>query len=490
MPSKTNKISKLRNILVGLIVQAILLSACAYQPAIAVDEAGIALTDCVLKSSGTDRQVDARCGSVTVSEDPSDPASRQIDIRIAVVEAISRSPEPDPLFLLVGGPGQSAIETYPAISSTLFRIHEKRDIVLVDQRGTGASNPLRCLNTEEEIAEDAEVIARLKDCPKKLDADLRFYTTDIAMQDLDHVRALLGYETINLYGTSYGTRAALVYLKMYPEHVRSVVLDAVVDPSFIMYQDAAQDGQQALELFFKRCEADEACSSTYPDLRSEFEVLSDALKEQPVEVTLPHPITGKPLEFTVTHDALANIVFNTLYVPDLVAMLPLAIHLAYTEANYAPLITQAYMVDAGIYDGMFYAVACTEDAPFLALTNDEEVLFGSSAQYFADVCEAWPQSEPAQVLREPVVSDVPVLMFSGAADPITPPWHAEKLAGSLSNSLHLVFDAMGHGNASTECGTRIMKSFIESGSVEGLDTACVEQVEPPPFFVDFNGPQP
>lgn len=392
--------------------------------------------------------------------------------------------------MLVGGPGQSAIETYPAISSTLFRIHEKRDIVLVDQRGTGASNPLRCLNPEEEIAEDDEFTARLKECPKKLEADLRFYTTDIAMQDLDHVRALLGYETINLFGTSYGTRAALVYLKMYPAQVRSIVLDAVVDPSFVIYQDVAQDGQQALDSFFARCEADEACSSTYPDLRSEFEALSGALEETPVEITLPHPITGEPLSFTVTQSALANIVFNTLYVPDLVAMLPLAIHLAYTEANYAPLITQAYMVDAGIYDGMFYAVACTEDASLLSLPEESEALFGNSAEYFAEVCKAWPQGEPAQVLREPVVSDVPVLMFSGAADPITPPWHAEKLTGSLRNSLHLVFEGMGHGNASTECGTRIMKSFIESGSIVGLDTACVAQVEPPPFFVDFSGPQP
>ena len=490
MPSNTNKLSKLCNVVIGLIVQAVLISACAYQPVPAVDEADIILTDCVLKSPGIKSQVDARCGSVAVSEDPSDPASRQIDLGIAVVESISRSPEPDPLFLLVGGPGQSVLETYPAISSTLFRIHEKRDIVLVDQRGTGASNPLRCLNTEEEIVEDEELIALLKECPAKLEADLRFYTTDIAMQDLDYVRSTLGYETINLYGISYGTRAALVYLKMYPEHVRSVVLDAVVDPSFVLYQDAAQDGQQSLDLFFERCKADQACSSTYPDLRSEFEALYGALEEQPVEVTLPHPITGKPLQFMVTQIALANIVFNTLYVPDLVAMLPLAIHLAYTEANYAPLITQAYMVDAGIYDGMFYAVTCTEDAPFISLADEGETLFGSNAQYFVDVCEAWPHGEPAQVLREPVASNVPVLMLSGAADPITPPWHAEKLAETLSNSLHLVFEGMAHGNASTECGTRIMKNFIESGSIVGLDTACVAQVEPPPFFVDFSGPQP
>lgn len=451
---------------------------------------GIALRDCVLKSPGIQNQVDAKCGSLTVSEDPSNPGSRQIDLSIAVVEAIRRSPEPDPLFILVGGPGQSAIETYPAISPTLSKIHEKRDIVLVDQRGTGKSNPLRCLDTEDETLEDEEAIARLKECPEKLKADLRFYTTDIAMQDLDRVRSVLGYESINLYGVSYGTRAALVYLKMYPARVRSAILDAVVDPAFVLYQDAAQDGQQALDLFFARCEADTACSSTYPGLRSEFEAVLRELEEKPVEITIPHPVTGKPLQLTVTQTIFANIIFNTLYAPDLVAMLPLAIHQANTEDNFAPLITQAYLLDAGIYDGMFYAVACTEDAPLVTIAEDPNGIFGSSAQNFVEVCEAWPRGEPSEVLREAVTSDVPVLMLSGEADPITPPWHAEGLTESLSNSLHLIFSGMGHGNGTSDCTTRIIDSFIETGSVSGLDTTCVKSVEPPPFFVDFSGPEP
>jgi pimeloyl-ACP methyl ester carboxylesterase len=454
------------------------------------DNPSIALTDCVLKSPGIENQVDAKCGSLTVSEDPSNSQSRQIDLNIAVVEAIRRSPEPDPLFILVGGPGQSAIETYPAISPTLSRIHEKRDIVLVDQRGTGKSHPLRCVDLEDETLEDDEVIALLKECPEKLDADLRFYTTDIAMQDLDLVRSALGYEAINLYGVSYGTRAALVYLKMYPERVRSVVLDAVVDPAFVLYQDAAQDGQQSLDLFFNRCEADTTCSSTYPSLRSEFDAVLGALEEKPVDITIPHPVTGKPLPVTITQRTFANIIFNTLYVPDLVAMLPLAIHQASAEDNYAPLITQAYLLDAGIYDGMFYAVACTEDAPLVTTAEDPDSIFGSSVQNFVEVCEAWPRGEPPQIVREPVSSDVPVLMLSGEADPITPPWHAEQLAGSLSNDLHLIFSGMGHGNAGTDCTRRIIDGFIEAASISGLDTTCVKSVEPPPFFVDFSGPQP
>src|SRR5688572_16887187 len=406
----------MRKVFVFVVLQAILISSCSPQSSPATDQPGIALTDCVLSSPGVEVQVDAKCGSLAVSEDPSNPQSRQIMLQVAVVEAIKRSPEPDPLFILAGGPGQSAIEVFPAISSSLFRIHEERDIILVDQRGTGKSNPLRCLDPEEdETLEDEQVIALLQDCSKKLEADLRYYTTDIAMQDLERVRSALRYESINLFGVSYGTRAALTYLKMYPERVRSVVLDAVVDPAFVLYMDVAQDGQAALELFFTRCEADEACRSAFPGLRSEFDAILQKLDDTPVEVTISHPVTGKPLEVKVTHRTFTDIIFNTLYSPDLVAMLPLAIHQAFTEENYAPLISQAYLLDAGVYDGMFYAVTCTEDAPLVSASDEAESIFGDNAQAFVEVCEAWPKGHLAPIVRAAVTSDVPALMLSGQA---------------------------------------------------------------------------
>lgn len=471
-----------------ILLLAIVLTACTTQPA---NEApGLDLTDCVLSTPGLDVYIDAHCGSLAVSENPADSSSRQIQLKLAVVPAIKRTPAPDPLFILVGGPGQSAMEIYPALSSALFRIHQGRDIVLVDQRGTGQSNPLRCLSPEDEALDEEQVIAALQACPTKLDADLRYYSTDIAMQDLDAVRSALGYESINLFGASYGTRAALVYLKMHPQHVRSIILDAVVDPTFILYQDAARDGEQALEIFLKRCEVDDACSETYPGLRAELETVLLRLGNEPEEIGIPHPITGKPLAWTITRETFANILFNSLYSPDLVAMLPLAIHEAYTSENYAPLITQAYLLDARIYDGMFYAVACTEDAPRLKLPEEDGSLFAAGARAFMEVCQSWPHTEPPAVVSERVTSDVPVLLLSGEADPITPPQHAERLAASLSNSLHLIFKGMGHGNSTHQCTARILDQFVESGSVEALDVTCVESVEPPPFLVDFSGPQP
>lgn len=469
---------------------ATLVSSCAIPPATATDQPQIMLTKCVLKAPGVDVQVDAKCGSLAVPEDPATPGSRLIDLNLAVVGAINRKAEPDPLFILVGGPGQSATETFAALYPTLYTIHQQRDIVLVDQRGTGKSNPLRCLDPQAEDLDDEEVIARLKECPARLAADPRLYTTDIAMQDLDRVRSALGYESINLYGVSYGTRAALVYLKMYPERVRSLILDAVVDPSFILYQEAARDGQGSLDLFFARCERDPACSSVYPGLRSEFESLLQRRMDDPVDITIPHPVNGTPLPMTVSDKTITDLVFSILYSPDLVAILPFAIHQAYVAGNYAPLITQGYLVDSGIYDGMFYSVACTEDAPLVATEEAAKGLFGNSVRHFIEVCEAWPQGEPPKIIHEAVSSDVPVLLISGEADPITPPRHAEALRKSLPNSLHLIFPGMGHGNGIGDCARRIMGAFLETASTAGLDTTCVEDVAPPPFFVDFSGPQP
>ena len=471
----------------------LLLASCSSLSGTATPEASLTLEDCVL-TSPSGYQVDARCGALTVPEDRSNPGGRQIDLHVAVIPAINRDPEPDPLFLLAGGPGQSAIETFPAMLPLMFQVHQERDIVLVDQRGTGKSNPLRCIDPEDESLDNDEVLELLKDCPDTLDADLRFYTTEIAMTDLNEVRSALGYEAINIYGASYGTRTALTYLRIFPEHVRTVTLDAVVDPQFVIFMDAAEDGQASLDTFFARCEADDACKTTFPNLRSEFEEMLTRVEESPKDITIPHPLTNKPLELTVTRELITNMIFNTLYVPDLVATLPLSIHTAYADENYVPLISQAFLVNAGLYDGMFYAVTCTEDAPLISPAEAAEEgassIFGDRTVDFSAVCAEWPKGAVSPQFRDPVRSDVPMLILSGEADPITPPRHAEKIAESLGNELHITFPGMGHGNLSTRCTSNIFKDFIESASINGLDISCTEKIQPPPFFVDFSGPRP
>ena len=483
----------MRRFLYASFLLLIFLASCSPRNLTAAPDSSLRLEDCALTSPLGD-QVDARCGTLRVPEDRANPAGRQIDLHVAVIPAIKRDPEPDALFLLAGGPGQSAIEAFPSIVALMFSIHENRDIVLVDQRGTGQSNPLRCLDPEEESVDDEAMLAKLKSCPQTLEADVRFYNTEIAMTDLDEVRAALGYETINIYGASYGTRAALTYLRMFPEHVRTVTLDAVVDPEFVLFMDAAEDGQAALDDFFARCDADESCSRAFPDLRTEFNDLLARLEESPADITFPHPLTHKPFELTLTREMLTNLVFNTLYVPDLVATLPLSIHVAHAEENYVPLISQALLVNAGLYDGMFYAVACTEDASLIDVDSvaqsSEESVFGNRSLDFVDVCAEWPKGQVSTEFRQPISSDVPVLMLSGEADPITPPRHAENVAKSLTNEMHLIFPDMGHGNLASRCTINLFKDFIESASTVGLETSCVEDLQPPPFFVDFSGPRP
>jgi pimeloyl-ACP methyl ester carboxylesterase len=484
----------MRRTLRFLFLIPILLASCTSQNQASDPEASLPLEDCVL-TPHSGNQIDARCGVLKVPEDRANPDGRQIELHVAVYPAVKRDPEPDPLFLLAGGPGQSAIETFPAMLPLMFKIHESRDIVLVDQRGTGKSNPLRCLTEDDDSLTEDQALAKIRQCPQALDADLRFYNTEIAMTDLDEVRSALGYETVNLYGGSYGTRAALTYLRLFPSRVRTVTLDAVVDPGFVMFMDAADDGQAALNGLFARCEADEACHTAFPKLESEFEDLLLRLEESPAEITIPHPLTNKPLELTVTREMITNMVFNILYVPELAAALPLSIHAAFADENYVPLISQAFLVNAGLFDGMFYAVTCTEDAPFLDVDDAEKrgestVFRGDRAVDFAEVCEDWQKGEVSPGFRDPVISDVPVLLLSGAADPITPPWHAERVAESLTNEIHLVFSGMGHGNLSSRCSTRIFQAFIESASIQGLDTTCVDEIKPPPFFIDFSGPHP
>jgi pimeloyl-ACP methyl ester carboxylesterase len=483
----------MQRIIAVLFIGVLIFTACAPRSSSSSTEPRIVLEDCALTPPNGE-QVDARCGTLHVPEDRSNPSGRQIELRIAVVPAVQRTSEPDPLFLLAGGPGQSAIETFPSLINILFPIHEERDIVLVDQRGTGMSNPLRCLDPEDETLSEEEVLDLLKACPPTLEADLRLYTTEIAMTDLDAVREALGYEQINLYGASYGTRAALTYLRLFPDRVRTLTLDAVVDPGFVIFMDAATDGQAALDSFFARCEADSECRTAFPDLRTEFHELLARLEESPADITLAHPVTGKPLDVTVTRSMLTRMVFNTLYVPDLVATLPVAIHAAHSQENYAPLISQGFVVNAGLYDGMFYAVACTEDAPFiasdLAAQRAQDSIFGDVTVEFVETCSAWPRGEVSASFREPLVSDVPTLLLSGQADPITPPRHAETLAESLTNERHLIFEGMGHGNLTNRCSLKIFQEFLEEGTVEDLDTSCVEGVRPPPFFVDFSGPRP
>ncbi|HEY8508945.1 MAG TPA: alpha/beta fold hydrolase [Steroidobacteraceae bacterium] len=463
--------------------------------------AGIEFEPCLLDHPLGVRSVSAECGWLNVPEDRARPEGRQIALHVARVPAISRRKQPDPLFLINGGPGGSAAELYTNAPHAFARIRRERDIILVDQRGTGKSNPLTCEFDETALYGSIEQMEALfRKCHDVLSAkaDLAQYTTSIAVQDLDIVRQTLGYERINLYGVSYGTRVAQHYARRFPEHTRAMILDGIVPPELALGPTIALDAEQALNNVLERCAKDESCSKRFGDPVSQYRALRKALGEKPVGVTLPHPTTGEmqKLEFGPLH--LAAVLRLGLYTSEQAALVPLQLHLANSGGNFVPLAGQLLVIanamDKSIALGMQNSVLCAEDVPFY---KDMEIDRDALAQTFIGtalvdamemVCRTWPRGPMDDDFHEPLNSDVPTLLLSGGNDPVTPPRFGEQAKRGLPESLHIVMPHLGHGQLGMPCMDRVMERFISSASVKSLDISCTKNVKPMPFFTSLSGP--
>jgi pimeloyl-ACP methyl ester carboxylesterase len=459
----------------------------------------IQFTPCQLSAPGLKTSLKAECGKLKVYEDQVNQTGRQIELNIAVIPAISRSPAPDPIFFLAGGPGEAATQSYPSISSAFQLINQKRAIVLVDQRGTGGSNYLTCAGftdaQEAEISDTQAVQSELKKCLAELNGDPTLYTTSIAMIDLDQVRQALGYEKINLYGASYGTRAALAYVRQFPEHVRSIILDGIVPPNWILGPSVPENAQRALDMLFTRCAADAECQAAFPNLEAEFNDLLKQVTEKPIQVSLIHPISGEPTKFTLDRDTFVNLIHTTTYTAESAALLPLMIHTAHERGDF----TQFAALALSNYDsfsnslspGMRFSILCAEDVPYFAQEEPTSGYLGDFfSRTFETICKTWPQAQIPADFKQPVSSTVPALLLSGEADPVTPPANGELAAQSLPNSMQIVVPDQGHVVIYRGCIPKIAAKFIDNGSTEDLDTACVQDIKPMPIFTSPNGPPP
>jgi pimeloyl-ACP methyl ester carboxylesterase len=346
------------------------------------------------------------------------------------------------------------------------------------------------------FASETEVARHIQDCLRRLDADVRLYTTAIAMDDLDEVRAYLGYEQVNLYGGSYGTRAALVYLRRHGAHVRSVVLDGVAPTGMRLPLFAARDAELALGKVLARCSQHDRCRSAYPDLAARVNRLLRRLEGAPARVRLVHPRTGVAETVEVDAKAVASMIFGALYAPQTAALLPLLVDRADRD-DFQGLLALALARDAGdnMSVGMQLAVLCSEDAPQVAAGDLERettgrIFGGHLAARELRMCRDWPRGTVDAGYYQPVVSDVPALILSGEVDPVTPASWGDSVAGHLRRSRHVVAPGTGHGVAGTPCGRRIIADFLERASADGLDTSCVHSLKPPPFFLTPAGPDP
>ncbi len=460
------------------------------------------LEDCRISAGPAYPGIKARCGNFQRPLDPADPNGAQLELRVAVVPALNLNPEPDPLVPLAGGPGGSSIEFYAAYAHAFEPVRRQRDILLIDQRGTGGSERLDC-PFDDDLVEGQysteETIAFTQTCLDQLPHDPRFFTTSVAVADLEALREALGYPALNLLGTSYGSRVAQHFARRHPGSTRTVVIDGVVPPQLPLGPGIALEAQRAIDEIFARCAEDAACNERFPEIDLDFAGLRSTLENDPALVTLLDPVTGRPTEIRFGRDELAGAVRLLAYQPQSIAILPLVIHEA-ANGNYVPLAAQFQLTMTSLADalalGMHNSVMCTEDLPFIdrdAVDFDalEKTYIGAmQLEALETICSIWPQGPLDEGFNEPLATDIPVLLLSGTSDPITPPGYAEMALVEMTNHLHIANKHQGHGQIAAGCMPDVIGNFIATADPGSLDYSCMDRSFVMPFFVDFSGPQP
>lgn len=443
---------------------------------------------------------DALCGTYEVWENRVAKSGRKIPLRVVVLPALGPDRLPDPFIYFEGGPGQSSVMAASWIAQGYGDLRQRRDILLVDFRGTGGSGGLFCPEMREgaglqDSLDNFYPPARVKACAERLAkaADLSQYTNATSVDDVDEVRAALGYEKLNILGASGGTRAALVYLRRHPETVRTVALLGVVPMDERGPFSMAGSAQRALDGLMAECEGDADCHGAFPRLRDEVAAVLEKAEKEPATVALTDSRTGEPLEVRMTRTGLAQVLRYMLYNPLAASLLPLEVHLA-TRGDWASLAQRALQfagrpADA-LSDGYYLSLTCSEDLPFIRKDEIPGAVQGTFLGDFRirkqlEACAAWPVPAVGREFLDPVASDVPVLLVSGERDPVTPPANAERAARTLPNSRRVVVPDGGHSYAGIEgaddCVNGLIVQLVETGRVKGLDSSCAARTKRPPF---------
>lgn len=474
-------------------------------PPVTIKLGSLNLTACELKAPHSSAGVPAFCTKFPVPENREDPKSRTIDLKVAIVKSDSAVPDKDMVVYLAGGPGQSATETFPQLANAFEPLQKHHDILVLDQRGTGGSHALSCPEVEkaqkkqQDLPFDAaRVKAEIAQCLVEVEknADPRFYTTTIAIADLEAVRQALGAPKFDLIGISYGTRMAQQYATAHPDAVGSIVLDSVAPNTLILGETFASDLARALKLQSDACAATPSCKQAFGDWRKTLLDLHAQLEAKPVvNVTFRDPRTNQPVTRNVTGDTLAGLVHLFAYNAEASALLPLDVAQA-AQGDFVPLLGQTQIgegdLSGNMNGGMQLSVMCAEDAPFLTpRPEDAGTLLGTRPiERIQAACSVWPRGALPKDFHQPFKSSIPTLILSGERDPVTPPRFAEEVLKGLSNGRVLTLQGMGHGELMIGCMPKLVQQFIDDPNPKKLDAQCLKRVGPIPAFVDFNGAAP
>ena len=449
------------------------------------------LTPCHI--SGLSEPVE--CYALDVPVDYDRPGGDVVTLGGVIVRARSARPEPDPLVVLPGGPGQAASEMGALIPAAFDRVHARRDIVLFDPRGTGRTTPLRCapetaLHKQTTDEAMARLVAR---CATDAEMDVSFMTSNELIEDLERVRRALGAEKWSIWGGSFGTRAAQHYLRRYPERARRVVLDAFIPAGVPLLESAPATAQRAFDRLFEACAEDEACSRRYPDLASRLTVLLRELGSGR-EVQYSDPRSGAPMSAHVDRDTFAQVLRGALYAPLYASVIPWAIVEA-ERGNFAPIAALAAQTAAWSAETMYFGatlgILCSEsvhrvDGEALKAKAKHWVTADSYYRGWSQACDAWPGRPVSDWFAEPVSVDAPVLFLSGALDPITPPSLVADVLINFPRATHVIAPAASHTISTHPCVPELIADFLDGADAK-LETACVERGRRPGFYLGSGG---
>jgi pimeloyl-ACP methyl ester carboxylesterase len=432
-------------------------------------------------------------------------SGRQIKLHVAVVKAETAQPNADLVTFLDGGPGGAATEDYPAVAPAFAELLKQHHVLLIDQRGTGQSQPLDCPQVRQQHPEQETDMAAIKsanfaqtlrDCVTEITryADPARYTTSDAVRDLESVRKALGSPKLDLIGVSYGTRVAQQYAEQFPQAVRSMVLDSVVPNSLALGQDHARNLEQVLQAQLARCVANAECHARFGDPYQTLKQLHQRLTT-PLKVTLNDPHSNEVITTELTASRLVTLVRLYAYNPLTSALLPLVLDEA-LKGRYAPLLAQEQMLTGEVREqlteGVGLSVSCSEDQPLLkAKTEDNDTLMGNQLiEYLQIACPIWPHADMPANFHQPLVSGIPTLILAGENDPVTPPRYADEVKASLKNARVLLATQQGHAVLMTNCMPKLVTRFINTLEMRALNARCLDSLHAPPAFLNYNGAAP
>ncbi|TWX65558.1 alpha/beta hydrolase [Colwellia demingiae] len=439
-----------------------------------------------------------KCGKLEVPENYQKPDGDKIAVNFAVLPAIDDSEYKAPLMFLAGGPGQAAVELATGLNRVFREVRKTRDIILVDQRGTGESSPLSCefeaVDNVYSALPDALNPQEVKDCVAQFKGDVTQYNSENAIRDFDAIRAALGHEKLNIYGGSYGTRAGLVFMRMFPESLESVVLDSV-GPIEVPIGMFGQSGARSFNLLIDNCKNSESCNKAFPNLAAEFQAVKARLAKQPASIDILHPRLGTPTKLVIDDTKFTGNLRFQLYGMEGRSMVPLVIHQAFL-GNYQPLVGLMARTEGEqlVYTGLLFNIVCNEDMPRLSLADkaaDANNNFdGKDSQLAWDmVCPFFPEYRPSEDFYQSVTADIPTLILSGNLDPVTPPSNGEYSAKSLPNSHHIIVENASHTVAMSTCASDIIQEFLTSKTPKKLDESCLKDIPQETFMTSVNGIQ-